>query len=374
MAPRRRSSKKRGWPDNLYEDNGYFSWRNPITGVKYGIGRDKAAAFAQAIEANLHIAQQIGRPRLLDRLTGSADRSVGKWDEKYQGMLAEQDYAAVTLKSYKSLGKRMVRMLGESTPLQNVTALEISEGLDGIAKNEGKARLAQALRIFMRDSFRQARVQGWYRDENPVMDTKLPVAVEVKRTRLSLEVFRQVYESTQLAWLKNAMALGLVSGQRREDISEAQFPDFRDGGWYCQQKSEKSDNPHRIFIPLEIGLNDFGMSLGDVVSQCRRTGIASRYLIHQTVRRGNSPVGQQIWIDTISRRFSEALARLKLDWADKEPPTFHEIRSLSERLYSAQGGVNTQELLGHNDPETTALYHDSRGTEWVRIKVGKEAV
>lgn len=369
MAPRRRSSKKRGWPDNLYEDNGYYSWRNPITGVKYGIGRDKAAAFNQAIEANLHIAKQRGQPRLLDRLTGSSDRTIGKWNEKYQAMLATQDYAAVTLRSYKSLGKRMVRTLGEATPLQNITALEISAGLDAIAVTEGKARTAQALRNFMRDSFREARVQGWYRGENPVMDTRLPVAVEVKRSRLSLEVFRQVYEITPLVWLRNAMALALVTGQRREDISEAQFQDFRDGGWFCEQKSEKSDNPHRIFIPLDLRLHEFGMSLGDVVSQCRRTGIASRYLIHQTIKRGNSPVGQQIWIDTISKRFSAALGQLKLDWGDREPPTFHEIRSLSERLYSAQGGVNTQELLGHSDPETTALYHDSRGSEWVRIKV-----
>jgi integrase len=79
-------------------------------------------------------------------------------------------------------------------------------------------------------------------------------------------------------------------------------------------------------------------------------------------------VGSRIWIDTLSRRFGEAVASLRIDWGDREPPTFHEIRSLSERLHSTQGGVNTQELLGHNEPETTAMYHDSRGSEWVRIK------
>lgn len=369
MAPRRRSSGKKGWPANLYERGGYFSWRHPISREEFGLGRDKHAAFAQAVEANLHVANLRGKPRLIDKLTGTADRSVSKWDEKYQAMLAEGDYAAVTLKSYKSLGKRMVTMLEPETPLQAITALRISEGLEHIAKIEGKARTAQALRNFMRDSFREARVQGWYVGENPVMDTKLPVRVEVQRARLSFEIFMQVYETTRFVWLRNAMALALVSAQRREDVVEAQFPHFRDGGWYCEQQSEKSENPHRIFIPLELRLNVFGMSLGDVVSQCRKTGVASRYLVHQTRRRGNSPVGSQIWIDTISRRFHEALMRLGLDWGDKEPPTFHEIRSLSERLYSEQGGVNTQELLGHNDPETTALYHDSRGSEWVRIKV-----
>jgi integrase len=369
VAPRRRSSGKRGWPANLYERGGYFSWRHPKTREEFGLGRDRAAAFAQAIEANVHVAGLRGKSRLIDKLTGSADRSVARWDEKYQDMLGKADFASCTLRAYKSLGKRMVRMLKPNTPLQSVTALTISQILDSVAKEEGKARTAQALRNFMRDSFREARVQGWYTGENPVLDTKLPIAVEVKRSRLSFEVFRQIYDSVELVWLKNAMALALVSGQRREDISEAQFRDFHDGGWWCEQASEKSENPHRIFIPLDLRLDIFGMSLGDVLSQCRRTSVASRYLIHQTVRRGNSPVGNQIWIDTFSKRFAAAVAALGLDWGDKGQPTFHEIRSLSERLYSAQGGVNTQELLGHNDAETTALYHDSRGSEWVRIKV-----
>lgn len=369
MAPRRRSSNKRGWPANLYEDGGYFSWRNPLTGEKFGLGRDKAVAFVQAVEANIHVAGLRNKPRLIDKLTGTADRSVAKWDEKYQKMLAGAGFAANTLRSYKSLGKRMVSMLGADTPLATITALTLSEGLEKLARDEGKARTAQALRNYMRDSFREARVQGWYTAENPVMDTKLPVAVEVKRSRLSLEVFRQVYASTSLEWLRNAMDLALISGQRREDVAIAQFKDFRDGGWWCVQESEKSANPHRIFIPLELRLECVGKSLGDVLSQCRRTGVVSKYLIHQTVERGNSPIGRRIWLDTVSRRFGEAVAALNLGWGDKTPPTFHEIRSLSERLYAAQGGVNTQELLGHNDPETTALYHDSRGSEWVRIKV-----
>lgn len=369
MSPRQRSKAKRGWPANLYERKGYYSWRHPDTGVEHGIGRDRAAAFTQAVEANIHCAGLAGRPRLIDRLTGSAERSVAKWNAKYQGMLAKADYATNTLRSYKSLGKRMVAMLKPDTPIGGVTALTLSEGLEELAVTEGKARLAQALRNYMRDSFREARVQGWYTLENPVLDTKLPVSVEVKRSRLSLDVFTQVYAATDLDWLRNAMALALVSAQRREDISKVQFRDFDDGGWKCVQSSLKGPNRHRIYIPVELRLDAFGMSLGDVVRQCRRSGIASKYLVHQTAARGNSPLGQRIFIDTLSKRFAETLARLGIEWAEKEPPTFHEIRSLSERLYAEQGGINTQELLGHNDPETTALYHDNRGLDWVRIKV-----
>jgi hypothetical protein len=357
---------RRSLPPNLYERRGYYSWRHPGTREEFGLGRDRASAVAQSVEMNVHLAKLTHKPRLIDRVTGSADRSVGKWAEKYADALAKQDFAANTRRHYASLNRRMVGVLGGDTPLASVTALQVSEALEKVGVVEGKARLAQALRHFMRDSFREAAVQGW-RDDNPVRDTKLAVKVEVKRARLSLEVFQRVY-SVAHPWLKNAMALALVTGQRREDVSLAQFAAFHDGGWWCVQQSKKSKRAHRIFIPLELRLDAFGMSLADVLSQCRRTGAVSRYLVHQTEPYGNSAVGSRIWVDTITRRFSEALATLGLDWGDKTPPTFHELRSLSKRLYDAQGGVNTLDLLGHEDEETGEIYSDTRAeSDWVRI-------
>ncbi|WP_411195610.1 hypothetical protein ACHQI3_12235 [Raoultella planticola] len=52
----------------------------------------------------------------------------------------------------------------------------------------------------------------------------------------------------------------------------------------------------------------------------------------------------------------------------KTMPTFHEQRSLSERLYEAQG-INTQQLLGHSSEKMTAQYHNDRGLDWVKVKV-----
>lgn len=365
MAPRRRGSSKRGWPANLYERRGYFTWRNPLTREEFGLGTNRQQAFAQAIEANVHVTGLRSRARLVDRLTGSGDRTVAGWNERYQQLLSEADFAPNTLKSYRSLGKRMVAMLGADWPVQNVTALQISDGLDRLARAEGKARLAQALRNFLRDSFREAKVKGWWVGENPVGDTRLPVAVTVKRARLTFELFQQVRAATPLTWLRNAMDLALVTGQRREDIALARFQDFREGGWYLKQ----GKGGRQLFIPEELRLEVLGKSLGDVLSQCRRTGIVSHYLIHQTVERGNSPRGRRIWVDTLSHRFADAVEALGVDWSPKTPPTFHELRSLAERLYKAQGGIDTQELLGHADAATTALYHDGRGAEWTRIKV-----
>lgn len=77
----------------------------------------------------------------------------------------------------------------------------------------------------------------------------------------------------------------------------------------------------------------------------------------------NAPRGSQVHIDTISRAFADARALTELQWPGKTPPTYHEIRSLSERLYKAQG-VDTKALLGHRHERMTEVYHDARQAEW----------
>src|SRR5688572_31360298 len=49
---------------------------------------------------------------------------------------------------------------GADKPIAAITALEVSQGLEKIAIDEDKPRLAQCLRLFMRDFFREACVQG----------------------------------------------------------------------------------------------------------------------------------------------------------------------------------------------------------------------
>ena len=44
------------------------------------------------------------------------------------------------------------------------------------------------------------------------------------------------------------------------------------------------------------------------------------------------------------------------------PPSLHECRSLSERLYRAQG-IDTRTLLGHKRQQMTDVYNDLRGLD-----------
>jgi len=358
MAPRRRSEKRRNFPDNLYETGGYYSWKHPETGRHIGIGRDKQRAFREAIEANAALA--VKRPTLLERITGAAN-TWGDWCDEFDKKLAERDSAKNTQRTRKSQMGRLRKCFDERRAAASLTTRDCADVLEAL-KAEGKHRSAQAFRSFLIDCFDRMIAAGW-RTDNPASVTD-EVKVKVRRSRLTLDVFMRLYKATDIVWLRNAMALALVAGKDRDSVRNAKFADFRDGGWWC----ERTKTGARFFLPMHLRLNVFGMSLEDVQKQCRATGIVSHYLIHQTKRVKGARLGKPLHVDMITRVFSAELAKLNLDWGDKKPPTFHEIRSLAARLHKEQGDVNPQDLLSHKDPKSTATYTDGRG-EWVKVTV-----
>lgn len=366
MSPRRRSKAKAGFPPNLYEKGGYFTWRNPLTKDTFGFGNNRARAFSLAHRCNAKVLRGRTDDEIVERATGDKSKTVAAWEEKYLGIVAKRGLTKETRSNYLAFSRRVVKMLGQKA-MRSVTAQNVADGLEAIAEAEGKPRTAQAVRAYMRQSFETAVTQGWV-DANPVRANIIIGDKSAKRARLSLEVFMRVYESAPTEWLRNAMALALVSAQRREDICNAQFKDFHGETWWLVQASEKTDHPHRIAIPFGLRPAGFHLCLGEVVSRCRRTGVLSNFLVHQTEWRGKSFRGANIRLSTVTRAFTDAVKALEIDWGESTPPTFHEIRSLSLRLYGAQG-VNAQLLAGHSDPDTTAIYLNSRGAEYVRVTV-----
>lgn len=338
--------------------DGYYSWTHPETGIEYGLGRNRTKAINEVIAAEVHLASR--RLSLLERIAG-ASNTWKEWCDEFEKILAERESRPNTIRVRRSQMNRLRACFPENTAAARITTLDCAKVIDGI-KAQGKARTAQAFRSFLIDCFDRMIARGWRKD-NParVLDE---VKVKVRRARLPFEAFMALYEATDIVWLRNAMALAIVSGQPRECVAAAKFTDIRDGAWW----NERGKTGARIAIPLHIRLHCFGMSLEDVVRQCRSTGILSKHLVHQTRRAKGARLGRKMHVDMITRVFSAELAKLELSWGGKEPPTFHEIRSLSERLYKEQGGVNTQELLGHKDPRTTAIYHDGRG-EWVKVSI-----
>lgn len=392
MAARPRSSRKRHWPEGLYERRGYYSWRNPITGEELGIGRvEFVEASSQAMEANLHVRDLLKKPRLVDRLTGGDERTVdalvklhdGDSEDKFSGKLGEKlkagELAENTVKTLRSCG-RAVKAAWTGRLVGSIDTADVDALLERWKVADQK-RMAVTVRSYLAAYFfRFAEAKGWIpRGSNPALITD-KIRARVKRARLTLEAFQTIYDAAGVLdpWVRHSMALAIVSARRREDIAVAEFRQQADSIvyvadrklWVIQQKVEHHDGALYIRLPFELELKALGWSLEWAIGQCRGN-VVSRYLIHHTRPRGpQSQPGDQVFIDTITKGFRRARDRTSLTWPDgQEPPTFHEIRSLAARLYEKQGNVDVQVLLGHSDPATTEIYKDGRGIEWTDVKI-----
>jgi integrase len=121
----------------------------------------------------------------------------------------------------------------------------------------------------------------------------------------------------------------------------------------------------KLAIPLSIRCDALNTSLREVISRCRDYAV-SQYLVHYFRSTSMAQRGAKVPGNTLTTNFSKARDKTDIDWEDGAPATFHEQRSLAERLYKSQG-VNTQTLLGHKTQSQTDRYHDDRGKEWIKV-------
>lgn len=358
---RRREASRRGWPPNLYETDGYFRWRNPVDGKIHGLGRNKQAAFAEAVEANLYIAGLLTQTRLVDRLSGGSESTVAAWCVRYRTILGERKLAKATDQAFTRRLLTVEEKWGDRA-LSNITTRDIADLL-ATWTDAGKKRMAQAVRSLLLDFFREAIAAGWL-ENNPVAPTRAP-RIEVARARLTLDAFMAIYEQAKnmAPWVQRSLELALITGQRREDLRDLGVRNVRDDKlWVRQHKTGAL-----VCIPLDLRLHAVGWSVGQIIAKCRGN-IISKHLIHHNAHTGRAKPGDPIRLQSITGAFAEARDKAGIVWpTDKTPPTFHEIRSLAARLYADQG-TDAQALLGHKSADMTAIYRDARGDDWIEVK------
>lgn len=373
MAPAKRIPGRRDWPKYLREPRpGYFTFDNPLNGQCIVIGRvGEADAKKQARAAELWVAEQREQHGLLSKIVDGKS-TFAAWTEEYFAVLErDRDLASETTKAYRSLVKRALAQW-KDLDLRDIETKEVADLLNSI-RASGKETTARQLRKLLKDIFKVAEANGRIeRGHNPAILTYNP-KIEVARARLTFEAFRAIYAAAanEDQWVQNSMLLALVSAQRRDDVAKATFkptkgaPMWQDGaGIFVEQGKTGA----RLVIPAALRLDCLGVTLQEVISRCR-THVVSKYMIHHARNTGTAKPGENIHPNTLARVFAEARGRSGLTWEDNTPPSFHEIRSLSIRLYEEQGGVDVQALAGHKDAATTALYKDSRGIEFKTVRV-----
>lgn len=351
----------------------YWQYKHPTTGRFHSLGTDEAEAKQVANEANTIIAEQRTRQILsvnerLARMKGKrTDITVTEWIDKYI-VIQEERLRNNELRpnSFRQKNKplRLFREHCGMRYLKDIETLDVAEITDAI-KNDGFSRMAQVVRMVLVDVFKEAQHAGYVPPGyNPAMATKQP-RHKVTRQRLSLEEWKSIYEAaeTMQPYLQCGMLLALVTGQRLGDICRMKFSDIWDDMLHIEQEKTGS----RLAIPLDLKCDALGLTLRDVVSKCR-DAVISKYLVHFRHSTSQATRGDSVSSSSLTTSFKKARNKCGIEWEKGTAPTFHEQRSLSERLYEAQG-VDTQKLLGHKSPQQTAKYHDDRGKDWTVIAV-----
>ncbi|END7775765.1 phage integrase Arm DNA-binding domain-containing protein [Escherichia coli] len=347
----------------------YWRYKHPVTGKFHSLGTNEAEAIAIATEANTRLAEQRTRQILAisDRIATSKGKAIttSTWLDRYQAIQDDRLKSGdIRLNTYKQKAKP-VSLLRERAGMKLISAVDvrdIAQLLDEYIA-AGQPRMAQVVRSVLIDVFKEAQHYGEVPPGyNPALATKQPRR-KITRQRLSLEEWQKIFDIADAShrYMGNAMLLTLVTGQRLGDISRMKFSDIWDDHLHVIQEKTGS----KIAIPLSLRLNAINWSLRDVVSRCRDYAV-SPYLVHFFRTTSQAERGAQVKSNTLTMNFSKARDFAGIDWGDGSPATFHEQRSLSERLYKEQG-LDTQKLLGHKTQQQTDRYHDDRGKGWSKV-------
>lgn len=347
----------------------YWRYKHPVTGKFHALGTNEAEAIAIATEANTRLAEQRTRQILAisDRIATSKGKAIttSTWLDRYQAIQDDRLKSGdIRLNTYKQKAKP-VSLLRERAGMKLISAVDvrdIAQLLDEYIA-AGRPRMAQVVRSVLIDVFKEAQHYGEAPPgHNPALATKQPRR-KITRQRLSLEEWKKIFDIADAThrYMGNAMLLALVTGQRLGDISRMKFSDIWDDHLHVIQEKTGS----KIAIPLSLRLNAINWSLRDVVARCRDYAV-SAYLVHFFRSTSQAERGAQVKANTLTMNFSKARDLARIDWGEGSPATFHEQRSLSERLYKEQG-LDTQKLLGHKTQQQTDRYHDDRGKGWSKV-------
>ncbi|BCU56035.1 site-specific integrase [Enterobacter kobei] len=351
----------------------YWQYKHPLTGKFHSLGTDADEAKQVASEANDIIAEQRTRQILsvnekIARMRESREFiTVTTWLDRYLAIQQERlETGDIKLNSVKQKKKpvELLRQHSGMMYLKDITTLEIAEVVD-MVKAQGYNRMAQVVRTTLIDVFKEAQHAGHVPPGyNPAQATRQP-RNRVIRERLSLEEWKAIYAAAEHhpPYLQCAMLLAVVTGQRIGDISRMKFTDIWDDMLHVEQEKTGA----KVALPLSLRCEALNISLREVVAKCR-DAVVSKYLVHFRHSTSQATRGDKVSASSITTTFKKARNRSGLSWSDGKAPTFHEQRSLSERLYEGQG-IDTQKLLGHKSPQQTARYHDDRGKDWTVIAV-----
>jgi len=273
-------------------------------------------------------------------------KTLADWSEVYDKIIDSKPVCAKTKANRRNAMAHVLRGLGART-ISSIRPHEVAALVNSHAV--GHPQTAKRVLFEARDIFGEAMNYGWI-DRNPAISVKAPL-VRIQRKRLSLDQWQAIHKfaaSDMPPWVARMLVLAVITGQRRSDLVKMRFADVWDDHLHVEQAKTGT----RLALPLALRLDVIGMTLGEAIEDCRAYAVGSEFMLRKHD-------GHQLGDASLSARF-EVAREAVIPFAKGTPASLHECRSLSERLYRAQG-IDTMVLLGHKHQAMTDVYNDDRG-------------
>ena len=351
--------KKDLLPANMYARGDSYTYRLP-DGRRRSLGNDLFQAVQAAAALNTEFDTQ-RKQGLLDDLCGN--KRVSDVIEEFWPV-KERAVAAYTMTEYAMKLRRVDKAIG-GNDVSTVSVRTLDEMLDTMGPTYGTYKQYRSL---LTELFSYAIAKG-YRNEhqgNPGKALLVPRLARdkqpVQRQRLSRAMFDQIREEAS-PWFQSAMDIALQTGLRRTDIAKLRWTQW-DGEILkvVPQKTKQHPNPPALAIKA-------GPCLVAAIERMRTiVPTNSAFIIHrQNSRRSTHQQNREDWGQVTPEQLTRTFAAYRKKVTSMaNPPTFHEMRSLSARLYEAAGreGESVQMLLGHSDIRMTEHYQQDGSVKW----------
>jgi len=367
----------------------------------HSLGSCVSKAKEEAVILNAVIYGQIASAKVNKILVVQQNTGIQlrEWIEQYilycQGRLTSGHMKPNTYRTKKNIVLAINEAHGELF-FADISVSKIDELISSYVLQD-KNRMAQSIRSTYIDIYKIALGKGVSHLTDNVAAKTLNPPAKVKRERLTLEHFKKIIKEYKYAPHKYSALLALITGQRRTDLClmrkskgkdwddrfkayrinpnhfvDTEYTSFADLVEYAPYSFVEGDQlcvfqlktGNLLKIPLALKMDSLGLSVGDVINRANLVKF-SPFILHHITARANNNVGAPLHNDTVSRTFAKSIIATGIEYVLKAP-TFHELRSLSEREYREQG-INTKKLLGHKREAMTDVYNDVRGCDWTKV-------
>ena len=267
---------------------------------------------------------------------------------------------------------------------RDLTRNEIQAWWDTLSHFEQKLRHAEFRKFFNFMMGNNLTPQLTYNpfttsDERPRLYAKSKP--KRKRARLDIKGFWAIYsaaEELNYEGLQVAMGLSLVTFMREQDILSLRFDEHCNDG-YLQRTISKSEAQRGFARASRLQWNiETHALLKPLLEKAKKTALHNGncpFLVsHMPKRIYKSRTKKhpaQLTKERLGEQFRDARSATGLWTAHPNPPTFHEIRSLSDAMASKAGiDISTiQHAMAHGNSAMTALYQANHDLPYEEVAV-----